>query len=73
MRAADDFESIRARLGDLRRRPKIDPVTCPRHTFDPADGRCILCNLHFFHLPALQNCKPPMDATGVPCPAPAAK
>lgn len=68
MRAADDFGSIRARLLDLRRSPKTDPATCPQHIFDPVEGRCIHCNLHYFHLPAFQNCKPPdADAVYPPC------
>jgi hypothetical protein len=40
-----------------------------QHSFDPVDGRCIHCNLHYFHLPALQNRKPPdVDAGNLPCP-----
>jgi hypothetical protein len=69
MQAADDFQSIRGRMLDLRRKPKIDPATCLQHSFDPVDGRCIYCNLHYFHLPALQNRKPPdADAGNLPCP-----
>lgn len=69
MRAADDFGSIRARLAELCRQPKIDPATCPQHSFDPADGRCIYCNLHNFHLPAFLNRKPPdADAASLFCP-----
>jgi hypothetical protein len=69
MRAADDFSSIRARLFDLHRRPKVDPEACPQHSFDPVEGRYVHCNLHYFHLPALQNCKPPdADAADPPCP-----
>lgn len=67
MRAADDFQSIRDRMLDLRRGPKSDPATCPQHSFDPMDDRCIHCNLHYFHLPALQNHKPPdANAGSVP-------
>jgi hypothetical protein len=76
MRAADDFGSIRARLLDLRRSPKTDPATCPQHSFDPVEGRCIHCNLHYFHLPAFQNRKPPdadADAANPPCPGSAAE
>jgi len=58
MRAADDFETIRNRMLDLRRRPNIDPADCTRHSFDPADDRCVYCRLHRFHLPALQNREP---------------
>jgi hypothetical protein len=40
---------------DLRRKQKIEPAACAQHSFDPVDGRCIHCNLHYFHLPALQS------------------
>ena len=64
MRAADDFKSIRDRMLVLRRRPKIDPATCRQHSFNPVDGRCIYCNLHYFHLPALRDRKPPEAYVG---------
>jgi hypothetical protein len=66
MRAADDFKSIRDRMLVLRCRPKIDPALCQQHSFNPVDGRCIYCNLHYFHLPALQNRKPPEANAGIP-------
>jgi hypothetical protein len=70
MRAADDFQSIRDRMIGLRRKPKIDPATCMQHCFDPVYGRCIYCNLHYFHLPALQKRRlPDADAGNLPCPA----
>jgi hypothetical protein len=40
--------------------PEIDSATCPvpvaqrcRHKFSPATSRCVRCNLHYFHLPAV--------------------
>ena len=74
MRAADDFGSIRARMLDLRHSSKTDPATCPQHRFDPVEGRCIHCNLHYFHLPALQNSQPSdEDTANPPCPGSAAE
>jgi len=58
MRAADDFDYIYRRIIDLRDGRKIDPATCTRHSFDPVNNRCIYCNLHYYHLPALENCRP---------------
>jgi hypothetical protein len=60
MKAADDFNYIHRRMLDLRARGKVDPATCNPHSFDPATDRCIYCNLHYYHLPALENC-PPAD------------
>jgi hypothetical protein len=56
MRAADDFDDISRRMLDLRSQCKIDPARCIRHSFDPVSNRCIYCNLHYYHLPAVQNC-----------------
>jgi hypothetical protein len=66
MRAADDFRYICDRMVYLRRKRKIDPATCPQHSFDSADDRCIHCNLHYYHLPALLNRKPPDANPGSP-------
>ena len=67
MRAADDFQSIRGRMLDLQRKPWVDPAACPGHVF--FNGRCVHCNLHRFHLPALEQLKPPdADAGNLPCP-----
>lgn len=69
MRAADDFQSIRHRMFDLRRGPRIDPATCPQHSFEPATDRCVYCNLHYYHLPAFQHRKATdADAGNLPCP-----
>jgi|GEM_PF-5203368 len=53
---------------DLGRKPWIDPAVCPGHVF--LNGRCVHCNLHRFHLPALEQLKPPdADAGNLPCPS----
>lgn len=57
MRAADDFPYISRRVVELRHWKKIDPATCSQHSFDRSDNRCIHCNLHYYHLPALLNHK----------------
>jgi len=57
MKVADDFKSIRERMQELRRSRRIDPAQCARHNFEQLSGRCVYCNLHVFHLPALQNGK----------------
>lgn len=57
VRAADDFEAIRARIEDLRAPllpDQVSPHSCPGHEFDAMTQRCQHCNLHFYHLPALE-------------------
>lgn len=51
MRIADDFDAIRTKIIDLQK-PKIDPATCSEHFFKN-NMRCIHCNIHYYHLPAI--------------------
>jgi len=68
MRAAEDFRSIHDRMLELRRKSRIDPAACPQHSFGPEDSRCIHCNLHYFHLPAVENSRPADADADLPCP-----
>ena len=69
MLAADDFQSIRRHMLHLCRWSTIDPATCPQHTFESVTGRCVHCNLHYYHLPALQHPKAlNADAGDLSCP-----
>lgn len=57
VRAADDFEAIRARVEELRASPLPDQVgshSCPGHEFDAMTQRCRHCGLHFYHLASQQ-------------------
>lgn len=57
VRAADDFEAIRARVEELRAPPppdRISPHECPGHDFDALSHRCRHCNLHYYHLASQQ-------------------